>query len=196
MLERIRQSTESATLSRKQREFLNDLEDNEYRNLFAGELVGTSLAFQIRRLRDARGFTQDELAQLADKKQETISQWENPDYGRYTLSTLKTLAGAFDVGLLVRFVSFSELADWTIDVSPERLTPPSYEEELSFAAVHDSLGPSSWGNLRTLGEQFRRDMAEYIASHTNEASTSPMSVTTDATEDVTASGAAEYAKVA
>ncbi len=117
------------TVTTHQCEFLNDLEDTEYRNLFASELVGASLAFQIRRLRDARGFTQDELAQLVGKKQTTISLWENPDYGKYNLSTLKTLAGAFDVGLLVRFVSFSELADWTIDVSPDRLTPPSYEQE-------------------------------------------------------------------
>lgn len=129
MLEKIRNDIELFILSNKQRQFLNDLEDSEYRKVFAEELIGTSLAFQIRRLREARGLTQEELAQIAGKAQETISQWENPDYGRYTLSTLETLAGAFDVGLLVRFVSFSELADWIIDVSPSRLTPSSYAEE-------------------------------------------------------------------
>jgi transcriptional regulator with XRE-family HTH domain len=63
------------------------------------------------------------------KRQETICQWENPDYGRYTLKTLRELADAFDVALLVRFAPFSELVDWLIDLTPERLAPPSFEEE-------------------------------------------------------------------
>jgi len=44
----------------------------------------------------------------------------------------------------VRFVAFSELADWTVDVSPARLTPPSYEEERQSAftdrSIHLSVG--------------------------------------------------------
>ena len=80
-------------------------------------------------MRKARGWTQEQMAKRAGKTQERISRWENPDYGRYSLSTLKQIATAFDVALLVRLVSFSELADWTVDVNPERLTPPNYEEE-------------------------------------------------------------------
>lgn len=115
-------------LTNKQRQFLNTLEDQDYRRAFAEE-VATSLAYQIRRLRETNDWTQEELAEKTAKAQETISQWENPNYGRYSLSTLRQLAGAFDVALLVRFVSFSELADWTLDVSPNRMTPPSYEDE-------------------------------------------------------------------
>lgn len=113
----------------KQRKFLDSLTDKEYREMFADELVGTSLAFQIRRLREARQLTQSDISGLTGKAQPTISQWEDPSYGRYTLSTLKELAAAFGLALLVRFVSFSELADWTVDVAPDRLTPPSYEDE-------------------------------------------------------------------
>lgn len=64
-------------------------------------------------------------------KQETLSQWENPNYGNYTLRTLKKLAAAFDVGLLVRFVPFSELIHWTVRIKPERLAPPSFTQELA-----------------------------------------------------------------
>ena len=121
-------------ITHKQQEFMDNLSDSKYRAVFADELVGTSLAFQIRRLRDARGLSQTELANQVGNKQPTISLWEDPNYGRYTLSKLKELAAAFDVGLLVRFVSFGELAEWTVDVRPERQTPPTYDQErqLSF----------------------------------------------------------------
>lgn len=127
-------------ITAKQRKFLDSLTDKEYREMFADELVGTSLAFQIRRLREARQLTQNDISGLTGKAQPTISQWEDPNYGRYTLSTLKELAAAFKVALLVRFVSFSELADWTVDVDPTRLIPPSYDDEYrtSFAAISDS----------------------------------------------------------
>lgn len=131
----------------KQRKFLDSLTDKEYREMFAEELVGTSLAFQIRRLREARNLTQIDISGLTGKAQPTISQWEDPNYGRYTLSTLKELAAAFGVALLVRFVSFSELADWTVDVDPNRLTPPSYDEEqqqMSFAGL---TGDSTWARV-------------------------------------------------
>ena len=130
-------------ITAKQRKFLDSLTDKEYREMFADELVGTSLAFQIRRLREARQLTQNDISGLTGKAQPTISQWEDPNYGRYTLSTLKELAAAFKVALLVRFVSFSELADWTVDVDSTRLIPPSYDDEYqtSFADVSDS---ASW----------------------------------------------------
>ena len=122
-------------ISDRRREVFESLSDEDYRNAFIDEHVGTGLAFQIRLLREDKGWTQEELAQHASKAQETISQWENPDYGRYSLNTLKQLAKAFDVGLLVRFVAFSELVEWTVDVPPTRLRPPSYTKEREQGSV-------------------------------------------------------------
>jgi transcriptional regulator with XRE-family HTH domain len=121
----------------KRREFLDEIQNEEYRHDFASENVGVALAFQINLMREGRGWTQGELAQRSGKAQETISQLENPNYGKYTLNTLKRLARAFDVALLVRFVSFGELADWTVNVSPSKLAPPSYpdERQMSFSQV-------------------------------------------------------------
>lgn len=130
-------------LTGKQRQFLDTLDDQEYRTIFNEEQVGTALAFQIRHLREARGMTQEDLARATDKAQETISQWENPSYGRYTMSTLKQLAGAFDVALLVRFVSFGELANWTVELDQSRLSPPTYEEERQMSFYHYS-GRLEW----------------------------------------------------
>ena len=120
---------ESSTDLIKRQQILRSLENREYRREFAAD-VGTGLAFQVRLLREARGWTQEQLAHQMGKRQETICQWENPNYGRYTLKTLNELAAAFDVALLVRFAPFSELVDWSINLTPERLAPVSFDDEL------------------------------------------------------------------
>jgi transcriptional regulator with XRE-family HTH domain len=121
----------------KKQQLWKSLEDKEYRRAFSAD-VGTGLAFQVRRLREKARWTQEQLAQRLRKPQPQISQWENPDYGRYSLSTLKQLAAAFDVALIVRFAPFSELVDWTANLTPERLAPLSFGEELeqSHGAAH------------------------------------------------------------
>ena len=140
------------TLTNKQWAFLNDLDDEEYRQAFNEDLLGAYLALQIRTLREANGWTQKDFESIAGKKQPTISQWEDPNYGKYSLTTLKRLAKAFDVGLLVRFVSFSELANWVVDVDADRLRPASYKEEasqLSFSDI-DSEGWITPGNVEDM----------------------------------------------
>lgn len=118
------------------------LEDEEYRDAFNVD-VDTGLAFQIRALREKKGWTQAQLGEEAGgKAQETISQWENPNYGSYTLNSIKELAVAFDVGLAVRFVPFSDLVEWNANLTPERIAPPSYDEEQELRAVLASTSTS------------------------------------------------------
>ena len=121
-------------------QLLESLRDPEYRKAF-GEDVGTGLAFQIRHLRDRRGWSQEELAHRTGPTthQETIAQWEDPDYGRYTLKSLKQLAAAFDVALVVRFAPFNELIEWTANLSPEKLTPKSFGEEIAAVRIESAV---------------------------------------------------------
>lgn len=122
----------------KKRQIWKSLRDKEYRTAFAAD-VSTGLAFQIRLLREKMGWTQEELARRTGKRQETISQCENPNYGRYTLVTLKELAAAFDVALVVKFTPFSELVDWIAHLTPDRLAPVSFDEE--YESVVASMQP-------------------------------------------------------
>lgn len=122
--------------SRQRRELLNTLRDEDYRREFVSAHVGVGLASQIQQMRQKHDWTQEELARRTNKAQETISRWENPDYGRFSLNTLKEVAAAFDVALLVRFVPFSDLADWTIGLTPQRLAPKNFEEEWQQPAVY------------------------------------------------------------
>lgn len=116
----------------------SSLQDEEYRREYSAD-VGTGLAFQIKLLREKNGWTQEHVAQLTGKQQETISQWENPNYGSYTLSSLKSLAAAFDVALLVRFAPFSELVEWNTGLTPQRLAPPSFVEENLTRRMYDKF---------------------------------------------------------
>jgi hypothetical protein len=61
--------------------------------------------------------------------QARISVLEDPNYGNFSINTLKRIAAAFDVALSVRFVAFSELAAWIERISPETLAVPSFKQE-------------------------------------------------------------------
>jgi transcriptional regulator with XRE-family HTH domain len=110
------------------------LQDPEYREQFVDEHINVGIAFQIHGLRVRQELKQKQLAErLGDcKKQPLVSAWENPNYGKYTLGTLKDLAKAFDVGLLVRFVPFSLMVDWTINSNQDMIAPPSFSEEQGY----------------------------------------------------------------
>jgi transcriptional regulator with XRE-family HTH domain len=100
-----------------------------YRDAFVKSHLSTNVAAQIYSMREARGWTQEELAAAADMAQARISIMEDPSYQRFSLTTLKRLASAFDVALIVRFVPFSELLEWSISLTSERLAVPSYETD-------------------------------------------------------------------
>lgn len=117
------------TITAKWRQIVASLKEKAYRDAFVSDYITNGLAFQIRATREARGWTQADLGAKSGMAQETICLLENPDYGKFTLKTLKRLASAFDVGLCVRFVPFSELAHWATGISRQDLVIPDYEHD-------------------------------------------------------------------
>ena len=98
--------------------------------------LSEGIAFQIRATRDKRGRTQAELARESGMTQNNLSRLESPDYGKQTISSLKRIAEALDVALVVRFIPFSQYINWLsgtpfLDegLRPEALAVPSFEEE-------------------------------------------------------------------
>jgi hypothetical protein len=67
--------------------------------------------------------------------QERISVAENPNYSRFNLKTLKKIASAFDVALIVRFVPISELVEWELKLSSEALEAISYDQDPYFREI-------------------------------------------------------------
>lgn len=61
-------------------------------------------------MRHSRRWTQGQLADKCGMKQPRISALEDPDFENVEIATLQRIASAFDVGLLVAFVPFSDIA--------------------------------------------------------------------------------------
>ena len=164
------------TTSTRWQQIARSLSDKEYRDLFAIEEINTGLPFQIRAMRQARGWSQKDLADHAGMTQEGVSRLENPDYGKPTLTTLKRLASAFDVGLVVRFVPFSQLVDWAINFGPADLAVPDYDHD---AALHAASGHTElpignnvirppkkvWGIGPNRGDQQILVQGNYLSEH-------------------------------
>ena len=112
----------------KKEQMWESLHDPEYRKQVIDEHINVGIAFQIHGLRQRQEIKQKALAERLGIKQPLISAWENPNYGKYTLNTLKELAKAFDVGLLVRFVPFSTLINWSVDLTGDIIAPPNFNQ--------------------------------------------------------------------
>lgn len=105
------------------------MRSKKYRDTFVAAHLSTNIAAQIQTLREARKWTQKELADKAGMSQARISVMENPAYENFTFATLKRLASAFDVAFVARFEAFGALVDWVADISSEKLEVPSFEDD-------------------------------------------------------------------
>jgi transcriptional regulator with XRE-family HTH domain len=94
-------------------------------------------------LREAKGWTQKQLAEKCGMRQSRISALEDPNYENFEAATLRRLASAFDVALTIRFIPFSELTGWTATLSSEKLTPKDFAQ--------DSLSPETSAPYSGLG---------------------------------------------
>jgi len=101
----------------------------DYREAFVASQISTGIPFQIRALRKQLKWSQKDLAEATQMLQPRICAMEQAGYGDFTLNTLKTLASAFDVGLLVRFAPFGELVNWADNFSPDTFSVPSSKED-------------------------------------------------------------------
>ena len=108
------------------------LSNKEYRDVFVSEQINTGLAFQIKAIREKRGWSQAELGEKAGMAQSRISVMEDANYARFSLTTLKRLASAFDTGLLVKFAPYSELVSGFENLSPNSLESAPFDQDKFF----------------------------------------------------------------
>jgi transcriptional regulator with XRE-family HTH domain len=108
-------------------DLIEQLRDKEYRDAFVASQIDIGIPYQIRALRGKVG--QKELAERAGMKQPRISNIERPGYANLNLTTLKRIAAAFDVALIVRFAPFSELIDWAESFSTDSFSVPAFDQD-------------------------------------------------------------------
>ncbi len=108
---------------------VEDFKDKTVRDVYCDEFLNASIATQIKVLREQRGLTQAQLAELSGMKQSRIATMEDINYSSWTISTLRKLAKAFDVPLSVRFESFGEKLKQIGSFSRESLERPSFDND-------------------------------------------------------------------
>jgi transcriptional regulator with XRE-family HTH domain len=107
------------TIIRKRQSIVRALGRKGYRDAYVGQHIKRGIAAQVRAMREDRGWTQAELGEQLGRKQPNVARLEDEDYGKYNLGTLAKVASAFDVALVVRFVRFSQLVDYTSNITPD-----------------------------------------------------------------------------
>ncbi|MGA2325222.1 MAG: helix-turn-helix transcriptional regulator [Bryobacteraceae bacterium] len=112
---------------------LEKLKDQEYRRAFVVAQINIGIPFQIRALMKApsRKWTQKDLAARTGMLQPRISAMLKPGATRPNIETLRRLADAFDCGLQVRFVPFTDLVTWSQRFSPDDFEVPDYYSQVN-----------------------------------------------------------------
>jgi predicted XRE-type DNA-binding protein len=106
-----------------------EFEDQEYRHAYVDSLVDSTIAIQLKLLREQNNLTQAQLAALASMRQSRISAMEDVNYSSWSVTTLKRLASAFDCGLEVRFVPFNQVIRWGASMTPDALRVQRFNED-------------------------------------------------------------------
>ncbi len=109
-----------------------DFKDKETRDIYCGEFLNSSIATQIKVLREQRNLTQKELATLAGMKQSRIATIEDVNYSSWSIKTLKRIAEAFDLALTVQFDSFGSKLFDIINLQRDTLARPSFDDDPVF----------------------------------------------------------------
>jgi len=129
-----------------------EFKDPEARHDYAQIFGDSSIALQIKALRLQRGLTQGDLASLTEMKQSRISAMEQASYSGWSIRTLRRLARAFDVVLVVRFEGFGRfLDDVTVDKRRESLERPSFDHDPGVASRRERITATGVGKPISAG---------------------------------------------
>lgn len=131
------------------------LRSRKHRRAFAESQLKRTVPFQIRAMRRAFGWTQPQLAEKSGLAQSTISRAEDVAYGDLSFYTVLKIAEAFDVAFVGRFVPFSELTRWYVNLEKQSFKLPTFDEE----DAAQPEGPSANQALRVLTSLPRKQYA-------------------------------------
>lgn len=87
----------------------SDLEDLEFRQGFAYGQATSTFGMQVKVIREARGITQEQLAEMTGTRQPNISRIERLGYEGITISTALKVSKALDAPLMFYLGTYSEL---------------------------------------------------------------------------------------
>jgi len=162
----------------KKKNLRERLKDKSFREAYVEGSVRAGLPHQIRAMRQVRNWSQQELAKRMKTSQSAVARLENPDNGKFNITTLLDAAAAFDVALLVKFVPFSRLLGERANLAPVAVNAVDFAhddfESYSFKLYRPSMaGKTHYFTLRNNAPSqapavsFERNLGEYITANTD-----------------------------
>jgi transcriptional regulator with XRE-family HTH domain len=114
-------------------QFIEKLEDWKYREAYVRASINVNLPSQIRALRLRQGMTQKDLADASKMLQPRISAMEKPGAVKFNVETLVRVAAGLGVGLIVKFVSISEMLAWENGFCQDEFNAARFDHDLALA---------------------------------------------------------------
>ena len=150
---------------------INIFRDKDYRHGYVDEFLNSSIATQIKVLREQRGWSQKDLADRAEMKQPRVSVMENVNYSSWNINTLRRVAEAFDLVLCVSFESFGKRLGDIEKFSRNNLERWSFDDDPVFKNDQYFSGSITLSKIREEIESSNRNanvipISEYKARHT------------------------------
>lgn len=116
---------------------LSKFRDKKYRHTYIDTFTDAYIATQIKVLREQRKLDQTEFARLAGIHQSQVSAFEDVDNASWTVKTLKKIAKAFDLVLVVRFESFGKVLPDIGRLDRASLQRNSFDDDEVFRAPEE-----------------------------------------------------------
>jgi hypothetical protein len=105
---------------------VDQLHDEGFRNSYLSRQLKAFLAAQIRALRGEK--TQTAFGKDLGKPQSVVSRLENERLSGLHVQTLIDIAQKLKIGVIIRFVEFTEFLRYTEDYSDQALAPAPYDQ--------------------------------------------------------------------
>jgi transcriptional regulator with XRE-family HTH domain len=118
-----------------------DFNDPDYRHVYDEGFLNSSIATQIKVLREERGWTQAQLADKAKMNQSRVSELEDVNFSSWTIRTLRKLARALDLRLKISFEEFGTILSDYRDLNRESLSRRSFGSDPVFQLTHTEAKP-------------------------------------------------------
>ncbi len=113
-----------------------------YRHSYVDEFTDAYIATQIKVLREQRGLNQTLLGERAGMKQSQISELEDVNNRSWKVRTLKKLAKAFDLVLVVRFEQFGRVLPDIGNLDRKHLERVGFEDDPVFSKGDEIVATS------------------------------------------------------
>ena len=120
-----------------------DFSDPEYRHIYDEGFLNSSIATQIKVLREERNWTQALLADSSGMNQSRVSELEDVNFNSWTIRTLRKLARAYDLRLKISFEEFGTLLHDFRNLNRAGLTRRSFASDPEFCTNATVYNPTT-----------------------------------------------------